>query len=258
MAYRAEYIWIDGTRADAADAQQDQDHRGRQGAGDLGLRRFDHEPGAGANSDCVLQPVFVCPDPDPQGATTSSSCARCCSPTSLRTRPTPEPTASRSPRSTPTRSRCSASSRSTRSSRTATRSVGRQGGYPGAAGPVLLRRRRRRDRRPRRSSRPTPRPAWTPASRISGTNAEVMMGQWEFQIGPVGPPEIGDQLWMARWLLYRIAEDFDVPSPSTRSRSRATGTAPAPTRTSRPRRCARATTRSSRRARRSATTSRST
>jgi glutamine synthetase len=45
---------------------------------------------------------------------------------------------------------------------------------------------------------------------ISGTNAEVMMGQWEFQIGPVGPPQIGDEMHLARWLLYRIAEDFDV------------------------------------------------
>ena len=27
---------------------------------------------------------------------------------------------------------------------------------------------------------------------ISGTNAEVMPGQWEFQIGPVGAPDIGD------------------------------------------------------------------
>ncbi len=45
---------------------------------------------------------------------------------------------------------------------------------------------------------------------ISGTNAEVMMGQWEFQIGPVGPVDVSDQIWMARWLLYRIAEDFDV------------------------------------------------
>ena len=45
---------------------------------------------------------------------------------------------------------------------------------------------------------------------ISGTNAEVMMGQWEFQVGPLGPLEVADQLWTARWLLYRIAEDFDV------------------------------------------------
>ncbi|MCP3973791.1 MAG: glutamine synthetase [bacterium] len=45
---------------------------------------------------------------------------------------------------------------------------------------------------------------------ISGTNAEVMIGQWEFQIGPVGPVEVSDQIWLARWLLYRIAEDFDI------------------------------------------------
>ena len=45
---------------------------------------------------------------------------------------------------------------------------------------------------------------------IEGTNAEVMMGQWEFQIGILPPPLIGDQLWTARWLLFRIAEDFDV------------------------------------------------
>jgi glutamine synthetase len=44
----------------------------------------------------------------------------------------------------------------------------------------------------------------------SGTNAEVMMGQWEFQIGPVGPPQVGDELLVARWLLYRIGEEFDV------------------------------------------------
>ncbi len=45
---------------------------------------------------------------------------------------------------------------------------------------------------------------------ISGTNAEVMIGQWEFQIGPLDPVAVGDHLWMARWLLYRIAEDHDI------------------------------------------------
>jgi len=45
---------------------------------------------------------------------------------------------------------------------------------------------------------------------IEGTNAEVMMGQWEFQIGILGPVAVGDHLWTARWLLERIAEEFDV------------------------------------------------
>jgi glutamine synthetase len=45
---------------------------------------------------------------------------------------------------------------------------------------------------------------------MSGINAEVMPGQWEFQVGPLSPLEVSDQLWMARWLLYRTAEDFGV------------------------------------------------
>jgi len=45
---------------------------------------------------------------------------------------------------------------------------------------------------------------------ISGTNAEVMPAQWEFQVGPCEGIEMGDQLWMARYLLCRVAEDFGV------------------------------------------------
>jgi glutamine synthetase len=45
---------------------------------------------------------------------------------------------------------------------------------------------------------------------ISGTNPEVMPGQWEYQIGPLGVLEVSDQLNVSRWLLHRIAEDYDV------------------------------------------------
>ena len=45
---------------------------------------------------------------------------------------------------------------------------------------------------------------------ISGTNAEVMPGQWEFQVGPVEGLDMGDQLWMARFLLHRVAEEYGV------------------------------------------------
>jgi glutamine synthetase len=48
--------------------------------------------------------------------------------------------------------------------------------------------------------------------KISGINAEVMPGQWEFQVGPVAAPEVADQLWVARWLLYRTAEEFPTAS----------------------------------------------
>lgn len=43
---------------------------------------------------------------------------------------------------------------------------------------------------------------------ISGTNAEVMPAQWEYQVGPVQGSEMGDQLWISRFLLHRVAEEF--------------------------------------------------
>ncbi|XP_075678783.1 glutamine synthetase-like [Dermatophagoides pteronyssinus] len=46
--------------------------------------------------------------------------------------------------------------------------------------------------------------------KIAGENAEVMPSQWKFQIGPCPGILIGDDLWMARFLLHRIAEDFHV------------------------------------------------
>jgi len=45
---------------------------------------------------------------------------------------------------------------------------------------------------------------------IEGTNAEVMPGQWEFQIGAADALTVSDHLTVARWLLHRIAEDYDV------------------------------------------------
>ncbi|KAJ3098589.1 glutamate--ammonia ligase [Phlyctochytrium bullatum] len=46
--------------------------------------------------------------------------------------------------------------------------------------------------------------------KIAGTNAEVMPGQWEFQVGPCEGLDAGDHLWMARFILERVAEDFGV------------------------------------------------
>jgi len=47
---------------------------------------------------------------------------------------------------------------------------------------------------------------------ITGTNAEVMPGQWEYQIG--GPTvcalSVSDQLWVSRWLLLKIAEEHGM------------------------------------------------
>jgi glutamine synthetase len=42
---------------------------------------------------------------------------------------------------------------------------------------------------------------------IEGINAEVAAGQWEFQIFAKGAARAGDEIWVARYLLERIAED---------------------------------------------------
>lgn len=47
---------------------------------------------------------------------------------------------------------------------------------------------------------------------VTGINAEVMPGQWEFQVG--GPNidvlEASDYVWFARWLLYRVGESYGI------------------------------------------------
>ncbi len=55
---------------------------------------------------------------------------------------------------------------------------------------------------------------------ISGINAEVACSQWEFQIGPVEGIEAAYQLWIARYLLLKVAEEegFSItfePKPIT-------------------------------------------
>lgn len=52
---------------------------------------------------------------------------------------------------------------------------------------------------------------------IYGVNAEVMPGQWEFQVGyrgfdgeDAGLLNISDQLWIARWLLHRVSEKYEL------------------------------------------------
>merc|ERR1719284_67517 len=42
---------------------------------------------------------------------------------------------------------------------------------------------------------------------ICGANAEVTPSQWEFQCGPLPGLEMGDHLWMARYILNRVAEE---------------------------------------------------
>ena len=46
--------------------------------------------------------------------------------------------------------------------------------------------------------------------KITGTNAEVLLGQWEYQLFGKGAKNAADDLWISRFLLRRIAERFSV------------------------------------------------
>jgi len=45
---------------------------------------------------------------------------------------------------------------------------------------------------------------------ISGVNAEVMPGQWEYQVGPCVGIAGGDEIWLSRYIMQRVCEDFGV------------------------------------------------
>lgn len=46
--------------------------------------------------------------------------------------------------------------------------------------------------------------------KVAGINAEVMPGQWEFQVGPCEGLEMGDHLTMARYIMYRVTEELGM------------------------------------------------
>jgi glutamine synthetase len=43
---------------------------------------------------------------------------------------------------------------------------------------------------------------------ITGTNAEVMLGQWEYQVFSKGKLKAGDDLWISRYLLQQMSEEY--------------------------------------------------
>ena len=45
---------------------------------------------------------------------------------------------------------------------------------------------------------------------ITGTNAEVFPGQWEYQMGPCTGIDAGDSMILGRYLLMRVAESFGL------------------------------------------------
>jgi len=41
---------------------------------------------------------------------------------------------------------------------------------------------------------------------IAGLNAEVMPGQWEYQVGPCEGTDSGDHMWVSRYIMLRVCE----------------------------------------------------
>ena len=208
MAYKAEYIWIDGTEPTAKLRSKVKIFNDGE---ELGLWGFDGSStnqAPGKASDCVLRPVFDCPDPIRGGDNRLVMCEV------LLTDMTPHPTNTRAAcvevaeRYAPQEPWFGIEQEYTflQDGRPLGWPVG---GFPGPQGPYYCG--VGSDEIFGRDVVEAHSDACMAAGlAISGTNAEVMMGQWEFQIGPLGPLEVADQVWLARWLLYRVAEDFDV------------------------------------------------
>jgi glutamine synthetase len=208
LSYRAEYIWTDGTEPTALLRSKTKIIPDGEEPGIWGFDGSSTNQAPGKASDCVLRPVFVCPDPIRGGDDVLVMTEV------LLTDMTPHPTN--------TRAACAA---------VADKYADQepwfgieqeytflkdghplgwpQGGFPGPQGPYYCG--VGADEIWGREVVEAHTTACMEAGlHISGTNAEVMMGQWEFQIGPAAPPTVGDELWVARWLLYRIGEDFGV------------------------------------------------
>jgi glutamine synthetase len=206
--YQAEYIWIDGTEPTAKLRSKTKILAAGKEPDIWGFDGSSTNQAPGDNSDVVLNPVFVCPDPIRKGDNKLVLCE------TLLTDMTPHPTN--------TRTACAVMAEKHGESDTwfgieqeytlfkGSRPLGfpevgfpaPQGGYYCGVGADEV------------YGRPLIEDHMTACLyaglEIAGINAEVMPGQWEFQIGPVAAPAVADHLWVARWLLYRLGEEYGI------------------------------------------------
>jgi glutamine synthetase len=208
MPYKAEYIWIDGTEPTARLRSKT---KILPDGAELPIWGFDGSStnqAPGEQSDCVLQPVFSCPDPIRGGDDVLVLCEV------LNTDMTPH--------ASNTRAGCVEMAAKFKEHESVFGieqeytffKEGRPFGFPNGGFPapqggyycgVGADEVYGRDIAEAHLDN-----CLGAGLHISGINAEVMIGQWEFQVGPVGAPQVADELWVARWLLYRTAEDFGV------------------------------------------------
>ena len=210
MAFKAEYIWIDGTEPSPSLRSKT---KVLPNGSDFPIWGFDGSStnqAPGSNSDCVLRPVFSCPDPISGGDNILVMCEV------LFPDMSPHPTNNRAAcAEVAAKHENQESWFGIEQEYTLFESDGKQplgfpeGGFPEAQGPyycsVGANYNFGRD-----VSEAHATACIDAGLGIAGTNAEVMPGQWEFQVGPLGPLEVSDQLWLSRWLLHRVAEEFGV------------------------------------------------
>ncbi len=209
MAYKAEYIWIDGAEPTRKLRSKTKILADAEEPGIWGFDGSSTNQAGGSSSDCVLKPVFVCPDPIRGGNNKLVMCEVLLPGTNK-------------PHPTNTRAALAAVAKKYAKHEVwfgieqeytffeGARPLGwpdhgfpapQFGYYCGVGADEIF---------GREIVEAHSDACIAAGLAISGTNAEVMPAQWEFQIGPVGPLEASDQMWVARWLLYRIAEDFGV------------------------------------------------
>ena len=209
MAYQAEYIWVDGTSPTPLLRNKTRILEAGKEPGIWGFDGSSTEQATGDKSDCVLRPVFVCPDPLRGGDNVlvmSEVLLIDMKPHPTNTRAACEKTAKKFAKHE--------SWFGIEQEYTMLRLDGSplgfpEGGFPAAQGPYYCGVGAGRVVGRQVVERHT-QACLDAGLAISGTNAEVMPGQWEFQVGPLGPLAVSDQLWVSRWLLHRIAEDYDI------------------------------------------------
>jgi glutamine synthetase len=211
VTIKAEYIWIDGTEPTARLRSKTKVLDGGGALKDLPIWGFDGSStnqAPGSASDCVLKPVFSCPDPIRGGDNVLVLCEV------LLTDMTPHPTNTRAELLEVAKRFADQEALFGIEQEYTFFKAGRPLGFPDAGFPA-----------PQGFyycgvgadevyGRPVVEAHLDNCLKaglsISGINAEVMPGQWEFQVGPLPPVDVADQLWLARWLLFRTAEDFGV------------------------------------------------
>ena len=208
MSYQAEYIWIDGTQPTPLMRNKTKIIADGKLPGVWGFDGSSTNQAPGENSDCVLQPVFTCPDPIRGGNNVLVLCE--------------VELVDGSSHPTNTRRACAFAAERFADQEPMFgieqeytfmqngRPLGwPEQGFPAPQGPYYCA--VGGEKMVGRDIVEAHTDACIRAGlSIEGTNAEVMMGQWEFQIGILPTLAIGDELWTARWLLHRIAEDFDT------------------------------------------------